>query len=430
MFVTRLTSGGRLDSSFGTNGTVTISINGGGGMDSGAAMALQPNGKIVIVGGAPDGPYGPTMFAAVRLNTNGSLDQTFGHGGIASIPIGTYSIANAVVIEPDGKIALAGTALNGHNEFAAARLNPNGTIDTSFGSGGTVTLDPTGGAWGMILQQDGKLVLAGQADYDNPNVSNAQQFMAARLNTDGTLDTGFAQNGIAMIPVGQTSLGFGIAQTDNKLLITGIAFTFTNANAIVRLNPDGTIDPSYGDNGIGTILTTHGTNGIVLDSTGRPVLPIVGPGAERFNTNGTPDTTFGTNGTALVTGTTGGANGAATQTDGKIIIAGAITINGQVELEVARFDAADAVATTNPPEASTTSAATTAATTTPPTRETTASRSRPKRVQAYSAAACPVPEPRHRRSHSHRDHARGHRHRRVAHRLLMRPALGCTITSA
>jgi uncharacterized delta-60 repeat protein len=416
---TRMTSSGRMDSTFGQKGIVTVAINGGAGMDSGAGLALQPDGKIVIAGDGRDGTYGPLEFAAVRLNTNGSLDQTFGHGGIASVDIGPYSIANAVLIQPDGKIVLAGTAQEDHIVFAAARLNPNGTPDTSFGQNGTVTLpDQTAGAWAATLQSDGKIVLAGQANYDNPSVTGAQQFMAARLNSDGSLDQSFAQNGIDLIPVGQTALGFGIArEANNKLLLAGIAFTFTNVNATVQLNPDGTPDTTYGTGGTATVLTTAGTNGLILDSAGNAIMPLVGPGAERITPNGTPDTSFGTSGISLVKGLSGGANGVALQSDGKVVLAGAVTVNGQIELNVVRLTAPVSTSTTSTAQKTTSS--------------TTTAKPKPKIVQTLhtfhpaivrandTTVACATPpraQPKHPRRGRH--HHRRHKHRRTAIRTV------------
>jgi uncharacterized delta-60 repeat protein len=336
---TRMTPSGDLDPSYGVGGITTVQINGGAGVDSGAGLALQPDGKIVIAGGGHNGTYGPLSFAAVRLTTSGALDPSFGNGGITTVQISPYSLANAVVIQPDGKIVLAGTAQFSHNEFAATRLNANGTLDTTFGSHGITTLTPTGGAWGLARQSDGKLVLAGQTNYSNPQISGAQQFMAARLNTNGALDTSYAQRGIALIPVGGTALGYGVAlQSDGRAILAGPAWTNTNVNAAVRLTTSGTIDRSYGSNGIATVNDAYGANGIIIDASGKVLLPSVGPSVLRLNTNGSADQTFGTGGNVVVPfGSNGAANGAALQADGKIVLAGATSIDGQTEILVTRI---------------------------------------------------------------------------------------------
>jgi uncharacterized delta-60 repeat protein len=336
---TRMTPDGNLDPTYGVGGIVTVQIYGGAGVDSGAALALQSDGKIVIAGGGHNGTYGPLAFAAVRLTPSGALDQSFGKGGITTVAISGYSLANAVVLQPDGKIVLAGTAYLSHNVFAATRLNANGTLDTSFGSHGITTLTPTASAWGLALQGDGKLLLAGQADYQNPSLANAQQFMAARLNANGTVDNTYGQRGIDLIPVGATALGYGVAlQSDGRAILAGPAFTNTNVNAAVRLNTNGTIDSSYGNRGIATVNDYYGANGILIDGSGKVLLPSVGPSVLRLNTDGTADQTFGNGGNVVVPfGANGAANGAALQADGKIILAGATSINGRTEILVARI---------------------------------------------------------------------------------------------
>src|SRR5205085_2508804 len=118
-------------------------------------LVVQGDGKLVIAGSGRDGTYGPLTFAAVRLTTNGSLDRSFGQDGIVNVPIGSYSIANAVALQSDGKIVLGGTALEAHNEFAAARLNPDGSLDTTFSGDGIATFpSATGGAWALEIQSD------------------------------------------------------------------------------------------------------------------------------------------------------------------------------------------------------------------------------------------------------------------------------------
>jgi uncharacterized delta-60 repeat protein len=340
IIATRMYATGALDPSFGSGGITTVSINGGAGMDSGAGLALQSDGKIVIAGDGNATIYGPMSFAAVRLTSDGALDPAFGNGGTATVNIGgVQSIANAVVVQSDGKLVLAGTAQMSNKEFAAARLNANGTLDQTFGTLGTTVLSPSGGAWGLALQRDGKLVLAGQADYANPQIANAQQFMAARLTSSGRVDTSFGRRGIVMLPIGGTSLGFGVAvRSDGKLVLAGIAWTDTCLNSTARLTSSGALDSSYGSRGIASVPDCNGVNGLVLDSASRAVLPAVGPSVLRINANGTPDGTFASGGILNdPVGSGGGANGAAIGPDGKIVLAGAATVGGQTEIFVSRI---------------------------------------------------------------------------------------------
>jgi uncharacterized delta-60 repeat protein len=422
----RMLPSGALDPSFGVNGITTVSINGGAFDDSGAALALEPDGKIVIAGGGRTAPLGPIGFAAVRLLPDGTPDPNFGQGGSATVAIGTTAIAQAVVVQPDGKIVLGGVADVGEREFAAARLNANGTVDTSFGNAGITTIDSAGAAWGMVIQPDGRLILAGQASSTDVLAPTAQQFMAARLNTDGTLDGSFGQGGIVKLPVGQTVLGYGVAlQPDGKVLLTGPGFTTTGVAITVRLNPNGSLDPSFGTDGISTFPDWYGVNGIVLDPQGRIVLPTVGAGAIRLSPDGSADTTFGTAGNSIVKlGTSGGgANGAAIEPDGKILLAGAASIGGQGVMTVIRLnggtaDAApesvDSPAAVSPPPPATASAK--------PAGSTTKRRKRKARAHVDAARHDAGP----RRLH------RGH-HRKVrrspSQRPRQRPALSPAGTS-
>jgi uncharacterized delta-60 repeat protein len=420
---TRMAPTGVLDSSFGSGGVVTVRINGGAGVDSGAGLALQADGKIVIAGSGRNGTYGPLTFAAVRLTTSGSLDQSFGHGGITNVAIGSTSIANALVIQPDGKIVLAGTALDAHNEFAVARLNPDGSLDAGFGSSGTTTFpNYTGGAWGLGLQRDGKLVLAGQTDYAGSQVSGAQQFMAARVNPNGSPDTSFGNGGVETVPVGGTALGYGVAvQGDGKLVLAGPAFTTTGVNAAVRLTSSGALDPTYGSGGIATVPDWNGANGIILDAAGKVLLPAVGASLLRLNTNGTADASFGSGGNVLAKlGTNDAANGAALQADGKIVLAGAATINGRIVISVVRINGQ----TTSPTPTPTPTPAPSPAPT-PKKTQTTTTTTTTTSVKATvgHAASCGVSNrdaaaKTHRRvKHAQRHGKHAHRHgKRAGHR--------------
>lgn len=400
ILVTRMTPSGALDPTFGSNGIVTVSVNGGGFCDSGDALKIQPDGKIVVVGAGRTGAGGPLGFAVIRLDTNGDQDATFGHNGIATVSIGSSATASAVAIQPDGKIAVGGVATIDHNEFAAARFNANGTLDQSFGDGGTITVPPAGAVWGMALQADGKMVLAGEAALGDPQTSNAQQMMAVRLTGAGQLDPGFGSGGVVMLPIGSTARGFGVAlQPDGKILLTGPAFTTTGVALTVRLNPDGGVDSSFGVAGISAYPDWYGVNGIVLDAQGRIVLPTVGMGVVRLNANGSPDLAFGAGGNTLVKlGSHSGANGAAIQADGKIVLAGSADIGGRGVIMVARVDGgSDGSQTSGADQTDRSASADTS---------TTGRRASPRPIAKEAKA-------RSRARHAHRRRRRHHRHARV-----------------
>ncbi|HXI92843.1 MAG TPA: delta-60 repeat domain-containing protein, partial [Blastocatellia bacterium] len=189
---------GDLDKSFGAGGKVITDFS--GGEDEATAVAIQNDGKIVAVGSTIK-PFVATNrdFALARYNADGSLDKSFGTGGKVATDFGNSDIALAVAIQQDGKIISAGKAFkNGHNAtdtgnyFAVARHNSDGSIDTSFGSGGKVIGD-LGAADALAIQDDGRIVAAGVGLDDSPFPTPA--FVVLRYNVDGSLDTSFGGSG-------------------------------------------------------------------------------------------------------------------------------------------------------------------------------------------------------------------------------------------
>ena len=155
-------SSGTLDNSFGTGGIVTTNFN---GTDFVRAIAVQPDGKIVVAGFTSITGRGD--FALARYNRDGTLDDSFGTGGTVTTDFvaGSLDQALSVAIQADGKIVAAGTAaINGNSDFALARYNRDGTLDATFGAGGTVTTDFAGAsdqAFSVAVQTVGKIVAAG-----------------------------------------------------------------------------------------------------------------------------------------------------------------------------------------------------------------------------------------------------------------------------
>ncbi|MEA2160076.1 MAG: hypothetical protein QOD66_2456 [Solirubrobacteraceae bacterium] len=341
---TRMTTNGQLDPGYGHGGVVTFSV---GGDDAGGnALALQRDGKIVLAGATK--LNGQFAFLALRLLANGNPDPSFGRGGVATVPIGSSAIVNAVSIQRDGKILLGGTAGLQHNEFAAARLNRDGSVDRTFGAAGVVAFGPPAGAWWMTLQRDGKILLAGQTSA--PPTTNLlgnllsglrddQAFMAARLLPSGALDTSFGQGGIVTVPIGDTAVGFSVAvQPDGKILLGGNAWTPTLVAATVRLQPNGALDPSFGQGGIAKLAVPQAINAMALQPDGKVLLAGVGTRAIRLLSNGLPDPTFGRGGIVTVTvGLNDAANGVTLAPGHKAVLAGASAIAGRIVLTVLRL---------------------------------------------------------------------------------------------
>jgi uncharacterized delta-60 repeat protein len=332
MIATRLNANGTPDSSFGSGGWAVIPI---GKSAQGNAIAFQSDGDIVLAGAGRDPVTGTIALAVARLTPDGVLDPSFGDGGVATVPVGSDAMANGVVVQGDGKIVVSGTALTDHNHFVAARLNSDGTIDTSFGSNGVSLLTQAiASDWGLAIQTNGELVLGGDAADSAGNLA----YMVARLQTNGNLDTGFGQGGIVIVPIGTYAAGLAVTlQSDGKILLTGNAIDTNRVVATVRFNTDGTLDSSFGQDGIATFRGT-GANAVTMEGT---QILLAGPGAVaiRLNPTGTVDTTFGKRGfVSVATGTGDAANGITVDPlDNTILLAGVATVKRHVDLTVIKL---------------------------------------------------------------------------------------------
>jgi uncharacterized delta-60 repeat protein len=336
---------GDLDPTFGASGIVTTNL---GGDEAANAVALQADGRIVVAGETTTGStFGD--FAVARYETDGTLDSTFGAGGTAvgdlfSIPAG----ARDVVIQPDGKILAAGHALN-FNAFALVRYNPDGTLDTSFGSGGKVSFAAGVAAFGLALQADGKIVAAGDA----LSASGTRiGFAIARFNPDGAPDPSFDGDGRVVTPFsflgGATSV---VLQEDGKIVVAGTG----DANfALARYNADGSLDTTF--DGDGKVSTNLGGFDSILALALQPDGKLVAAGLRgsitggltrlaavaRFNSDGTLDASFGAGGT--LTTDFGGAPEALADAlsidpEGRILVAGTRGSGAATDFVVARYDA-------------------------------------------------------------------------------------------
>ena len=264
--LTRYNNNGSLDITFGSNGIITTSI---GTSSIAYAIDIQADGKILIAGQGKDGTQ--LIFALCRYNTNGSLDNTFGSGGIVTTSIGTYGIAYAIDIQVDGKIVMAGRGNNGGQSFfALTRHNTNGSLDNTFGSGGIVTtsIGAASDATAIAIQADGKIVVAGQAQ---------QNFALSRYNTNGSLDNTFGIGGIVNEASGTSSRFYDIdIQADGKILAAGYSDNGTQYHfALGRYMNNGSLDITFGSNGIA--ITSIGTSSslataIAIQTDGKIVL--------------------------------------------------------------------------------------------------------------------------------------------------------------
>jgi uncharacterized delta-60 repeat protein len=312
---------GDLDPTFGSGGKVTTDV---GGSDGAQAVAIQGDGKVVAAGlGNFAGP-GTGDFALARYNPDGSLDTSFGSGGKVTTDFGGFDAASAVAIQPDGKIIAAGRS--GSGDFALARYNPDGSLDSSFGSGGKVTTDFGGfdSAFGVALQADGKIVAAGQG-------ASSGDFALARYNPDGSLDPTFGSGGKVTTDFAPFEAATAVTiQADGKIVTTGS--TSSGDFALLRYKPDGSLDTSFGSGGI--VSTTFGFasafgGALALQPDGK-IIAAGRAGTDfllaRFNpADGSLDSSFGSGG--IATTSFGGAVfdaafGVVLQPNGKIVAAG------------------------------------------------------------------------------------------------------------
>ena len=264
-----------LDPTFGTGGKVTTGFDNNEDAQ-GNAVAVQRDGKLVVAGTASD-LWGNSDFAIARYNSNGTLDATFGTGGKVIFDLGAYDWAAALTLQSDGKIVEAGATVNSRWQpmFAVVRYNNDGSLDGTFGAGGKVTTDFGGPAqpFAAATQQDGKVLVAGFA-----HLAAGWAFAVVRYNNDGSLDATFGTNGTQTMffgPASSAQVNAILIQQDGKIVLVGSSnITATDGDlALARLNSDGTADNTFGNGG--QVVTNLGVNdrafGAALQADGKIV---------------------------------------------------------------------------------------------------------------------------------------------------------------
>ncbi len=350
----RLLSAGSLDAGFGTGGKVVTDFAAGTPtVDSAFDQAIQSDGKIVVVGGTlVPGQRGD--IAVARYNTNGTLDSSFGTGGkVITDMNNSAEEARGVAIQSDGKIVVVGrtsSILSGTgNDFAIVRYNTNGTLDSSFGTGGKVIADLFSGsddlALAVAIDGNGKIVIGGSTAAAGQ--SNDSLFVIARYDTNGAPDGTFGTGGLTT-----TDFGAGLdainsiaIQADGSIVAAGSTpknFTTTNGVlipaesdvAIARYLSDGNLDGTF--NTTGTVTTDFDggfdqASRVAIDASGKIVIAgsaVVGGNkdfaAARYSTSGALDNTFGTGGKVNIdfSQRTDAAFGLAIASNGDVILTG------------------------------------------------------------------------------------------------------------
>jgi uncharacterized delta-60 repeat protein len=270
--VARYRAGGRLDHSFSGDGMVRTDVR--GRHDYGKDVAVQANGKIVVVGetGFSDRYETSYDFAIVRYNHDGSLDRTFAGDGIKTLDFGgsnNSATAYAVAIQGDGKIVVAGETFGGAppgNDFALVRLQRDGSLDRTFSGDGKERTDlgALEGARGVAIQDDGRIVAVGRSglsDYD---------FAVARYTQAGSLDTSFSADGIQTTDFGGFDLGNDVAvqDADNKIVAVGRS---GSQFALARYDTNGDPDLTFTGDGKQTtgFAGTADAEGVAIQADGK-----------------------------------------------------------------------------------------------------------------------------------------------------------------
>ena len=351
----RYLANGTLDTSWNSTGKVITSIGGGAVATS---ITLQPDGKVLLAGYCSTGPYGSNDdFCAARYLANGTLDSTWNGTGTVITPIGASDdVATSMTLQPDGKVLLAGFCNNaGKSNFCAARYLSNGSLDTTWNGTGKVTTSIVTGsnsANAITLQPDGKVLLAGTCDNGTD-----YDFCVARYLSNGTIDTTWNGTGTVITPIG-TGSDYATSitlQPDGKVLLAGYCDRGGNFDfCAARYLASGTLDTTW--NLTGKVITYLGggddiANSMTLQADGKVLLAGYCSGATtydfcaaRYLANGSLDTTWNSTGTGpstVITPIGSGADYASAmmlQPDGKVLVAGHCYNGTNFDFCAARYD--------------------------------------------------------------------------------------------
>jgi uncharacterized delta-60 repeat protein len=348
----RFNTDGTYDATFGTGGKVTTSFSAND--EQAFALLLQPDGNIILAGNTYNGTYD---FAMARYTSTGALDNTFSNDGILYTDFeNSADVCKTAALQPDGKIILAGEKFGQAGiEFGLIRYNSDGTLDNTFGTGGKVTtsfgINPIAATISSIaVQPDGKIIAGGQTLVNGTGENNF--FALTRYNADGTLDNTFSVDGKVTTDLanGDLSRIHSITlQPDGYIVAAGTARISNNYYiALARYRTDGTLDTGFDGDGKLTsdVFSTIGQiNAVLIQSDGKIIAAgqvvlngTQGFGIVRLNADGSPDNTFGTAGTVFTdfNGVSAIAYAAAIQPDLKIVLAGQF-FNGVRDFAVARY---------------------------------------------------------------------------------------------
>jgi uncharacterized delta-60 repeat protein len=303
ILVLRYTPAGALDPSFGSGGVVTTSLA-PGSSDEAHAMLLQPDGKIVV-GGYSSAAAPDNGFVLLRYNANGSLDASFGVGGIVTTdPPGRDNVIDGIALQPDGSIVAVGrTCICTENswDMVVARYTSAGALDASFGAGGIVITDFTSSddeALDVAIQNDGRILVGG---YTN-SADGTGNIALVRYLANGSLDATFGDGGLLAKDVAGSYDRFCdlVLQPDGKIVVAAGIYVYVNPSrygsqiGLIRFLTDGSLDPSFGANGVmldnPSAPNEDNAWAVILQQNGK--LVVGGQALARYDNDGASDAAF------------------------------------------------------------------------------------------------------------------------------------------
>ena len=329
-WIARYTVAGALDASFGSGGIIRPDFGVSG---SGNAVIIQADGKIVVAGQAGILPNATSDFALARYNANGSLDASFDGDGRVFTDFGFGDVVNALSIQPDGKLIAAGIAKSSSsrdaNEFGVARYNPDGSLDASFDGDGRVltAFTPLTDSAVDVVVQPDGKIVVGGVANFSWEPTHHPDYALARYNADGSLDAGF--DGDGKVTTTGTYTEDVALQADGKILLAG--------RQVLRYNRDGSLDSSFGEGGK---LPDAGVSALLVQPDAK-IIAVGGARGDfsiaRLHPSGQVDDSFGA-GLTDFGSTDDFASAAALQPDRKIVVAGSSSVRGlRANLALARY---------------------------------------------------------------------------------------------
>lgn len=338
-----------LDPAFNSTGYATTTLGDSAGI--GRSVLLQPDGKVIVAGYAKYGVIASEDFAIARYNTDGSLDNTFGSSGKVITEVASLATdkAYASILQPDGKVILAGEA---GGDFGLVRYNSNGTLDNLFGSSGIVRESMSSGSdiiYAVDLLSDGSIIAGGCI-----TSQSLSTFAVAKFTSQGILDASFGNLGIAVTPLGTgISCVFSLkVQSDGKIVAAGVSVPSNNRDiTVVRYNTDGSLDLSFGA-GSGYVTTAIGNSNeqamsVNIQSDDKIIITGRSNNGSnddicivRYNSDGSLDNSFNTSGynTTNISNGSDWSYASTIQSDGKILIGGHSTSGSYKNFAMVRYN--------------------------------------------------------------------------------------------